>query len=75
MKKVLAIALVCLATVPAGMTAVLAQSYSDRPDRILVGYPPGGGTDLVARLVGQPLSTRWGQPIVIDNRPGDIRAE
>ena len=52
------------------VTNVLAQTYPDRPVRIIVGYPPGGGTDLVARLIQQPLSVRWGQPLVIDNRPG-----
>jgi tripartite-type tricarboxylate transporter receptor subunit TctC len=50
--------------------SALAQAYPDHPVRIIVGYPPGGGTDLVARLIQQPLSTRWGQPVVIDNRPG-----
>jgi tripartite-type tricarboxylate transporter receptor subunit TctC len=51
-------------------TQVLAQAFPDKPVRIIVGYPPGGGTDLAARLVQQPLSTRWNQPVVIDNRPG-----
>jgi tripartite-type tricarboxylate transporter receptor subunit TctC len=47
-----------------------AQGYPDRPVRVLVGYPPGGGTDLVARLIQQPLSERWRQPVVVENRPG-----
>jgi tripartite-type tricarboxylate transporter receptor subunit TctC len=47
-----------------------AQAYPSRPVRILVGFPAGGGTDLVARLMGQWLSMRLGQPFVIENRPG-----
>ena len=47
-----------------------AQGYPERPVRVLVGYPPGGGTDLVARLIQQPLAERWRQPIVVENRPG-----
>jgi len=53
-----------------GISSAFAQTWPDRPVRILVGYPPGGGTDLVARLVQQPLSQKWNQPVVIDNRPG-----
>ena len=63
----IALALLCFLL---GCGQVLAQAYPDKPVRIMVGYPPGGGTDLVARLVQQPLSTRWNQPVVIDNRPG-----
>jgi len=70
MTRPLWILLFVLATIPAATEPALAQVFPDRPVRIIVGYPPGGGTDLVARLVQQPLSQRWGQPVVIDNRPG-----
>ena len=59
-----------LLVVLVGISNAFAQTWPDRPVRILVGYPPGGGTDLVARLVQQPLSQKWNQPVVIDNRPG-----
>jgi tripartite-type tricarboxylate transporter receptor subunit TctC len=47
-----------------------AQNYPTRPVRIIVGFAPGGGTDLLARLMGQWLSERLGQQFVIENRPG-----
>jgi len=47
-----------------------AQSYPNKAVRFVVPYAPGGGTDLVARILGQKLSAVWSQPVVIDNRPG-----
>lgn len=47
-----------------------ALDYPVRPVRIVVGFPPGGGTDIVARLIGKWLSDRFGQQFIIDNRPG-----
>jgi len=55
---------------PALSRIAWAQSYPTRPVRWVVGYTPGGGNDIFARLVGQWLQERFGQPFVIENRPG-----
>jgi tripartite-type tricarboxylate transporter receptor subunit TctC len=47
-----------------------AQAYPLRPVRCVARYPPGGGTDIFVRLVGQPLSLRLGQPLIVENRSG-----
>ena len=51
-------------------TAVCAQIFPSRPVHIVIGFPPGGGIDTVARLIGPRMSQSIGQPVVIDNRPG-----
>ena len=47
-----------------------AQSYPTRPIRFMVGYPPGGSNDILARIVAPKLAERLGQPIVVENKPG-----
>ena len=58
------------AALPAASRIAGAQAYPSRPVHVVVPYPPGGGTDLLARMMGQWLSERLGQPFVIENRPG-----
>lgn len=50
--------------------AASAQNYPDRPIRIIVAFPPGASTDIVARLVSTKLAENWGQNVVVENRPG-----
>jgi tripartite-type tricarboxylate transporter receptor subunit TctC len=58
------------AVLPAISRFAFAQAYPSRPVRIIVGFAPAGGTDIMARLIGQWLSERLGQQFVIENRPG-----
>jgi len=51
-------------------TASIAQDYPSKAIRLIVPFPPGGSTDLVARVVGQKMADSWGKQVVIDNRPG-----
>lgn len=58
----------CVLALAASLAA--AQTYPSRPLKLLVPFPPGGATDVLARTVGDALSRRLGQPVMIDNRPG-----
>ncbi len=58
------------AVLPALSSIVRAETYPARPVHIIIGFPPGGTTDIAARLMGQWLSERLGQPFIIDSRPG-----
>jgi len=66
------IAAAAAATLCAVAPAALAQaaSYPGKPIRIIVPFTPGSATDIMARIVGEKLNTAWGQPIVVDNKPG-----
>lgn len=67
-RRVLSTAALCIASLAAG--AALAADYPDKPIRLVVPFPAGGATDLMARALGQKLAERLGQSVVIDNRAG-----
>jgi tripartite-type tricarboxylate transporter receptor subunit TctC len=60
----------CAAAMPVVSRIARAQTYPTRPVRIIVGFAPGGGNDILARVIGQWLSERFGQQFIIENRPG-----
>ncbi len=64
------IALAIGAGAPARAQDVDASTYPNRPIRIIVPFPAGGPTDILSRIVGKEMTASWGQPVVIENRPG-----
>jgi tripartite-type tricarboxylate transporter receptor subunit TctC len=67
-RRLLLVALAAFALSPAGFA--LAQSWPAKPVRIVVPFPPGGGADTLARIMGPHLTKAWGQPVVVENKPG-----
>jgi tripartite-type tricarboxylate transporter receptor subunit TctC len=65
--RILALALIAFTLLPA---SVLAQSFPSRPVQMVVAFPPGSSTDVIARLVAAKLSASWGQQVVAENRAG-----
>lgn len=59
-----------MAVAMAGAMNAHSATWPTKPVRLIVAYPPGGATDTQARVVGQKLSERWGQPVIVDNKPG-----
>ena len=70
MRRSMVAAFALLLTALPGPGTALAQEYPSKPIRFIVPFPPGGATDAFARIIGQKLNDAWGQPVVIDNRPG-----
>lgn len=70
MKMHLHRAAILLATLIGIACTAGAQSYPSKPVRFVLGFPPGGAVDLLARILAPKLTERWGQQVVVDNRPG-----
>jgi tripartite-type tricarboxylate transporter receptor subunit TctC len=69
-RRSVAAAVACLSWVCAGLALAQPPQFPSRAVAVIVPYAPGGLPDTVARIVGQKLSEKWGQPVVIENRPG-----
>ncbi|NBW68478.1 MAG: tripartite tricarboxylate transporter substrate binding protein [Betaproteobacteria bacterium] len=70
MKKFLFQALLALGLAGALLPSALAQGYPNKPIRLIVPFPPGGGNDVIGRIIAQKLTERFGQQVVVDNRAG-----
>src|SRR6187402_2425885 len=68
--KALRILALCMCGLPGLLTIQASAQDSTRPVRIMVGFPPGGPTDILARLTGRWLQDRLGQPFIVENRAG-----
>ena len=66
-RSLFAVASLCLASLGA---AQAAPTYPDKPVTLLIPYPPGGSADMLARPLGAELQKKWGQPVVLEYKPG-----
>jgi tripartite-type tricarboxylate transporter receptor subunit TctC len=69
MKRLIGSLVLAIAALAAAGSAI-AQTYPARAVRIVIAYPPGGGIDVLGRLIAERLTAQWGQPVVVENRPG-----
>ena len=69
-RQMIGVGTLMVVVVLSACSTALAQSYPVKAVRMLVPFPPGGGTDYIARLLGRDLSEMWGQTVLIENRPG-----
>ncbi len=70
MKRFVSKYLVLLGALALVATGALAQSFPNKPIRIIVPFPAGGPSDVLSRIIGQKMSENWGQQVIVDNRPG-----
>src|SRR5688572_21793600 len=68
LSRAAAVAAACFAALSA--TTAVAQEYPTKPVRIVLSFPPGGGTDAIARPLAQRMAKSLGQPVIVDHRPG-----
>src|SRR5689334_17403678 len=66
----LGLAVLCPLLAFAGLEAAFAQTYPDKPVKLVVPFAPGGPADALGRILGEKLTQRWGQPVVVENRGG-----
>lgn len=70
MKRILGLALAALFAIAGVAAQAQTQTFPTKPIKIVVPFPPGGTTDVLARVIGQEMTKSWGQQVIVDNRPG-----
>ncbi len=70
MKRTIAVLSALLALAAGARTPALSEEFPSKPVRLVVPFPPGGPLDISGRLIGKELQDRWGQPVIVENKPG-----